>query len=722
MKPASRIPRGQLLLGRDIRTGRPFRLPLNAFRRGAYIRGAIGSGKTTLLQRFLTSFGVQHNVVQFDFSGTGAFHFQTYLAQLTALLAVAGRKVPLLRQIARVLMLRHAFATLDDGDAPMPVRFDLLRPCGLALRGCESVSQVVDRAFLVLEMKLNTSEPQIRVLFRRVCQAVLTCLVAARRPISEGIRLLDDRPFAAFVFRQIETIPRSPFDEAYVRPQVQELRRILALFDPDKPGTRKQFNDEIGSTRNALMDFAPGTVLGRFLGSTETFRPEAIAFGRQSLSLTTTITDPVLRGQGFQAVHGMLHALLSSRRKASRAFSPVSIVTDEILWLGKRAPEFMALSRNFNVSYILAFQNMAQWKPIDETMPEQLRSLTNLAVTMRPDTMAEAQDEVLRTRWIRPGGMCQTFLSHSRSRGESVGETLTDSWADTFSRGRSHTRGVGESESESENWGTGWFEGSGSSTSEGSSSGGGHSASQQFSASNTFGESDGSGTGVAFSEDGTPRFSEREMHGGTRGGSVGQSDGVSDSESWGENHSDSTFANAGTTGSEGRGRGRGWSRTETEGESEAESHTKGNAIANARSQQTGAAVSEVLNIVSFDEQMSMYAQDELRRKRHRAHVLYDGEGAIVDLARAIEYPAELVGVPILEEFRDVQARVFESRAVPRLAYDPQSLLVGLSSSTPAQPAVLASAAEPTLTPGAPEPAATVPRRPMARGRADRNRR
>jgi hypothetical protein len=160
---ANKIARRQLLLGHETSTGRPYQLTLNDFRRGAFLRGAIGSGKTTLLHRFLTSFGLQHNVVQFDFSGTGAFHFQAFLAQVTSLLAVAGRRVPLLRSIARELMLRHAFATLDDGDAPMPIRIDLLRPRVLATGAGESHGQVVDRAFLVLEMKLNASEPQIRV-------------------------------------------------------------------------------------------------------------------------------------------------------------------------------------------------------------------------------------------------------------------------------------------------------------------------------------------------------------------------------------------------------------------------------------------------------------------------------------------------------------------------------------------------------------------------------
>src|SRR5216684_2632513 len=190
----------RMLMGHAVKTGEPYTLAFDAFRRGMTVRGPIGSGKTTLLLRMLMTFGLMHNVVHLDFSGTGAFLFQTFLANLTAVLAVAGEHAPMVRQLARSLMARHAFGVLHDGAGPMPIRIDLLRRRRLANGELETISQVVDRVMLVLDVKLNTAEPQIRVLYRRICRALGTALVAAEQPISKAIELLDNRVFAAFVF------------------------------------------------------------------------------------------------------------------------------------------------------------------------------------------------------------------------------------------------------------------------------------------------------------------------------------------------------------------------------------------------------------------------------------------------------------------------------------------------------------------------------------------
>jgi hypothetical protein len=159
-----------------------------------------------------------------------------------------------------------------------------------------------------------------------------------------------------------------------------------------------------------------------------------------------------------------------------------------------------------------------------------------------------------------------------------------------------------------------------------------------------------------------------------------------------------------------------------EGESKGASITKGTSQADMKSMQVSAGVTEVLNIVPFQEQLSFHAQAELRRQRHRAHVLYEGAGTLVDLARAIEYPAEICGIPVLDEFRALQERIFESRAVPRLEFNPQPLLVGFQSPLNAPVAALSTEEAPAFTPGVPTPAPTVGKRPIDRGRSDRKKR
>jgi hypothetical protein len=339
MDASSSASEPRLVLGYDVETGEPYSLPFEAFRRGMTVRGPLGSGKTTLFSRFLTTFGLQHNVLHLDYSGTGTFLFQTFLANVVALLTAAGKHAAQVRAFARTLLEQHAFGVVDDGPGPMPIRINLLKRRRLADGSLESLAQVVDRVLLVLDLKLNTADPQIRVRFRRVCPPFLTALIAAERTISEAVQLLDDRLFAAVVFREIEARTFSAFDREFLVPKLQELHRTLAMYDPSKPGTARLFSEETGSTRNALDDFVPGTTLGRLFGSSETFEPESVAFGRQSLSLSARITDSVKKRQVFQAIHGIFHALLASRVRTEETYVPVTILTDEIAWLRSISPK-----------------------------------------------------------------------------------------------------------------------------------------------------------------------------------------------------------------------------------------------------------------------------------------------------------------------------------------------------------------------------------------------
>ncbi len=749
-----------LYLGVNPDTGEPCTVSFADLRRGVTVRGEIGSGKTTLLSNFLMTFGLSHNVLHLDFSGTGQYRFQTFLANLTALLSGLGTHSRFVRTFVETLQTRHAFGVIDDGaTSAMPIRINLLKRRTLANNVEETLAQVVDRTLFVLDLKLNALDPQVRVRFRRICTALLTALVAAGRGISDGVQLIDDRLFASFVFREIESRSFSPVDRAFLGPQIQELRQILSLYDPEKPATRRYYLEQTESTRNALMDFAPGAALGRFLGSSETFAPEDVAFGRQSLSLSTRLTDSVKRKQALQAVHGIFHTLFSSRVTGSGPYVPVTVVTDEIKWLPLHIADAMAIARNVDVSYILAFQNLAQWKDIGlDTMPEQLSTLTALEISMRPNTRAEAEDEVLHTRWIHPGDVVQTFHAHSSAHAETRSQQRTDGESTSEGTMQQHSHGTatgrsavasvsaGVSEHEGHASGTSLSSSRGHGEQRGESKGGGESTFESASESDSHGtnESDGYGSsgdqgmGMLFGRDGEIQYSEREGIGDSSHHSAGSSSsqaygtskGSGTVANWGKQEGASEFwsdsdgshesTSQGTGKTRGRVRSRGRSSIESDSASEGVSQSKATtrAVSTGEAQQVSASESDVLHILSCEEQLFPLMQQALRRPRLHANVRFDGSGRVIRLAPAIEYPAVLCGVPVHEQFLASQEAYFESRSVAPAPYTPQAFLVG-SVAPPAAPHP--AAVEPEEPPPSPTPAPTIPRRPIARGRGDRRR-
>jgi hypothetical protein len=760
MHPDDDVSEPRLVLGYDVETGEPFSLPFGGFRRGMTVRGPLGSGKTTFFNQFLTTFGLYHNILHFDYACTGTYLFQTFIANLVAMLRVAGKHAPRVRAFARALVEQHAFCVIEDGERPMPIRINLLRRCRLADGLLESLAQVVDRVLLVLELKLNTTDPQIRVRFRRVCTALLTALIAAERPISEAIQLLDDRLFSAFVFAEIAIRTLSPFDREFLEPQVCELHRILALYDPTKPGTKRFFEEDVGSTRSALSDFVPGTALGRFFGSSGTFEPESVAFGRQSLSLSVRLTD-LKKKQVFQAVHGVFEALFASRIRTEATYVPVTVLTDEITWLPLHMPEAMAIARNFDVSYILAFQNLPQWKAIGlDTMPDQLPTLTELSISMRPTTMAEAEDEVLHTTWIQPGAVVQRFPSRAVSSGQgtsrlvSEGTTETDGTMEQEShgtaRGKSAVASVSASISthEAESAGSSSQSSRGHSQQAGETKGGSDSTFMSDSESDTIGSMDSdaygavgmAGTGVQWGLDGTAHLSERDgtsdsvQHtaGTSASSSVASGSGAATAATWAHQTGESTFESDGESvqesTSKGSGRASGHTRSRGTINSEMDGATAGTSHSTARntgtalgeSQQTSETLTEVLNILSCQEQLFPLAQAALRRPRLQFNVLYEGSGVNLHFPPAVEFSAYLCGVPVLDYLLEEQGSLFESRAVGPSPYDPRGLF--LRPQVAGQTVAPATHADETaaITPGLPTPAPTVGQRPIARGRRDRN--
>jgi hypothetical protein len=185
------------------------------------------------------------------------------------------------------------------------------------------------------------------------------------------------------------------------------------------------------STRNSLSDCAPGTLMGEILGE-ETFPLEAVAYGRTSLSVTTRHADETLKSQIFQALHGMLHALFLARPDLP-SVAPLTYIVDEPRWVRRSFPGILAVSRNLGVSYVIAHQARNQFEDVGlPTLPDQLRSLTNLQIAFRPTSFADAEDEMLHTHEIRPDGLVQRFAHSGWSDSTSDSYAVHSAWADLF--------------------------------------------------------------------------------------------------------------------------------------------------------------------------------------------------------------------------------------------------------------------------------------------------
>ncbi len=418
-----------IVLGTDRRTGKPYALRQGAFHRGVHILGAIGAGKTSLLLRYLFATGTRLPWVLHDFIGNGHRHLECWIANLATMLAVAERQCPELAGSAARFLSRFAF--LSIGDPNPAVRFDLLRRRRLPSGNRETVRDVTGRALEVFFAKLNDPDAAQRVRFRRIATALLACLVAAERPITEALYVLDDPLYLAFLERELALRRFRRSDHRFLAHQLSELHHVLDLRPRDPMKSWRAFEDMTESTRNSMADFAPGTLLGELFGA-ETVPLEEIAFGRTSLSVTTRHADDTLKSQAFQALHSMLHGLFLHRQDLA-APNPLTYILDEPRWIRRNFPGILAVSRNLGVSYVIAHQSLAQFEDIGlPTMARQLRALTNMQIAFRPTSFEDAEDEILHTHPILPDGLVQRFTVSSWSDGDSDSSSVRSAWADTF--------------------------------------------------------------------------------------------------------------------------------------------------------------------------------------------------------------------------------------------------------------------------------------------------
>ncbi len=417
---------GTIALGRNTVTGQPFSLPADALTRGVHVLGAIGAGKTSLLRTLVRARDPQLPWVHHDYIGTGHRHLETMVALAGARLAAAEAFCPERAGVTARFLARFAF--LSIGDRNPAVRFDLLRRRTLPDGSRESVRDVTGRALQVLFTKLDDRDESLRVRFRRVATALLACLTAAERPITEALYLLNDPSYIAFLERELHARTFYASDHRFLTHQLRELHHVLLLRPTDPSKSWRAFEEMTESTRNSLADLAPGTLLGELFGA-ETVPLEAIAFGRGCLSVTTRHPDETLKSQAFQAIHAMLHTLFL-HRPAARTHLPLLYLVDEPWWVRRHFSRILAVSRNLGVSYVVSHQSPVQFDAIGlPTLAREMRALTNLRITFRPTAIEDAEDELLHTQLFAPDGLVQRFTVAGSSSGGSSSITHADGWS-----------------------------------------------------------------------------------------------------------------------------------------------------------------------------------------------------------------------------------------------------------------------------------------------------
>ena len=419
-------PNDAFVLGRSIITRAPFALPMDALTRGVHVLGAIGAGKTSLLRALLLARDSQLPWVHHDYIGTGHRHLETMVALAGSRLAAAEAFCPERAGVTARFLARFAF--LSIGDRNPAVRFDLLRRRTLPDGSRESVRDVTGRALQVLFTKLDDRDESLRVRFRRVATALLACLTAAERPITEALYLLNDPSYIAFLERELHGRTFYASDHRFLTHQLRELHHVLLLRPTDPSKSWRAFEEMTESTRNSLADLAPGTLLGELFGA-ETVPLEAIAFGRGCLSVTTRHPDETLKSQAFQAIHAMLHTLFL-HRPAARTRLPLLYLVDEPWWVRRHFSRILAVSRNLGVSYVVSHQSPVQFDAIGlPTLAREMRALTNLRITFRPTAMEDAEDELLHTQMFAPDGLVQRFTVSGSGSGGSTSVVHADGWS-----------------------------------------------------------------------------------------------------------------------------------------------------------------------------------------------------------------------------------------------------------------------------------------------------
>lgn len=426
-----------IALGTDAESGEATSLPVTSITRNISAEAETGQGKSGFAQELMFTFPFNPmSLVLFDYIGTGFDWSMRFVAFTATVLQLLERLFPITAGAADWFLRRHAFAVISQREES-DVKIDILKRRRRPDGSLECVAEVVDRMLSVFSIRFD--DMNVRVRFRRVATAVFACLSAGHRSISEYRDFLCDPLFRGFVFAEIRRVGAD--DDAFVVEQIQEIERLLAL-------SPREFEERTESFFNAMQDYAPGTVLGAFFGSEETFDPSLCVFGDARLFVTTDLANPLLRREAFLALHALVNSLFALRRVGTGDFSRCFYILDECAqWIEESIWTLLAMGRNLKVSTFLLYQSIAQWKAAGfPHAPEILPSVCRLRAQWRPTTFEAAKDLAIRSREYDPMGMVFTRELQAVSNGKNVTDTITTSWSETTSRARGGSETYGTSD------------------------------------------------------------------------------------------------------------------------------------------------------------------------------------------------------------------------------------------------------------------------------------
>jgi hypothetical protein len=656
MKKTSWIP-----VGHDANTGELVMRHVQDFYRGCYITGQSGQGKSELAIRILEQM-VRSGHPAIIIDDAGKTHFR--LEQLVAVDAAAHahamqqlkfRAVERYHLLKQKFLKRYTFGFIGHG-RKNTVGIDILKLRRLPGR-TETVEEVVIGNLKPFEARFE--DISIRTRFLTVIIPLLTVLIAARRPISEALRLLLDPRYWRFAMRQIEThgVLDDPQNREYVTPRIQELRRILDLryskgTDPVEAEPYPQrFWDKVESTYNALQPYSPGTITAKFFEA-DTFSPENVVFGRGVFSVTTDLSDDLVRNHMNATIYTFFERLMKYRVPTLGLDRfQLALMIDEIRWLYEGLTRFFSVARNHRVTSFVLNQQDEQWEQLKmPALAKVLPSLLRMRIQYRPASQESAEQMASRLGVYDPFGLQRRELSTSKATGTSASHAKSETEAEAENEAETNSKGDSENEAETE------------SDAETESEGRTDSESSSSSRNSAYGSRRNNSANDGYSTDPDGEVSTSYGWGNTSG----------DDETYGSGEAEQSGSakTTGTSTTHGTATMRGTASTRGTATMRGKSTSRGVSTTNGTSTSEMETLVEHIMTASVADQNFLRAQELQRLPEHVALVSFENESRLVRMLPCPAPTATFTRRDVYGEFVTASQRHHAASRATRVAYEP----------------------------------------------------